>query len=433
MRHQTPDRPTSFQEKESALSSRNDVGHSITPRIAYLTTEYPKVSHTFIRREIQGLERSGYSILRASIRKAGAVADPQDKAEQEKTVYCLADSLAPVMVRAALELMRSPVSALRALRVTCSMSRRSERGLLRHLAYWLEAAWFAGLLRRHRIDHVHVHFGTNAAAVARLAHLLGGPTYSMTIHGPSEFDAPIGLSLGDKMKDAAFTVAISDFCASQLRRWAQYQEWGKIEIVHCTVGEDWLTAATPIPEHADSIVFVGRLNEQKGPLFLVDAFGLAVERGLKGSLIIVGDGELRDEVEARIDARGLRDRIYVTGWQSESEVREHLLRSRALILPSFAEGLPVVIMEALALGRPVISTYIAGIPELVRPGKCGWLVPAGNVESLCDAIMQAMEETADKLSEMGSIGRKLVEESHLTETEVRKLDALFRRTVSNRS
>lgn len=398
------------------------------PKIAYLTTQYPSVSHTFIRREIRGLEALGYTIQRLAIRKGGAAVDPEDQEEEKHTFHCLAQPKSTILLRAAKVLLSRPGKSLQALSCAVRMGLISDRGVLIHLAYLVEAAVLAGEVEKAGSTHIHVHFGTNAAAAARLMRKLGSPPYSMTIHGPDEFDAAIGMSLGDKMIDAKFTVAITDYCAAQLRRWIPYEEWHKLRIVHCTVGPVWLESATPIPDDADSFVCVGRLAPQKGQLILLEAFAKCREATGRGRLVLVGDGEMRGVIEARIQALGIAEHVTITGWQSEAEVRAHLQTARALALASFAEGLPVVIMEALALQRPVVSTTIMGIPELVIPGENGWLVPAGNVPLLADALIEMLNTPVTRLREMGAAGAERVRQEHYTETETAKLDACFRET-----
>ncbi|MGH9887667.1 MAG: glycosyltransferase family 4 protein, partial [bacterium] len=340
-------------------------------RLAYLTTAYPEVSHTFIRREIQELERRGHSLLRIAVRAgSSALVDPRDLAEKPRTVCLLERPFA--VVRATLAaLLSRPVRFARALAASRRMSRASDRGLVRHLAYLAEACLAREILTQNGVEHVHVHFGTNAAAVGRLAWILGGPAYSLTVHGPDEFDAPIGLSLGAKVADSRFTVAISDFCAAQLRRWVAPEHWRKLAVVHCTIGDEFEKPATRIPASSKSFVCVGRLSAQKGQLFLLDAFAELVRAGHDAELVLAGDGELRPEIERRIAADDLRGRVRLTGWVTAEQVRELLQQARALVLPSFAEGLPVVIMESLALARPVITTFVAAIPELVEPGRSG--------------------------------------------------------------
>jgi glycosyltransferase involved in cell wall biosynthesis len=268
---------------------------------------------------------------------------------------------------------------------------------------------------------VHAHFGTNAATVALLCNELGGPPFSFTVHGPEEFDKPEFLALREKIERAAFTVAITDFCRSQLYRWARHEDWGRIVVVHCGLDRMFLDAPhTPIPG-APRLVCVGRLCEQKGQLMLVEAAAALRRDGCTFELVLVGDGPMRGAIEAVIAREGLQDCVHITGWKSSEAVRAELLAARALVLPSFGEGLPVVIMEALALGRPVISTCIAAIPELVRDGQTGWLVPASNSRALEAAMRAALEAPVEHLERLGGNGRDLVVERHDAAREAEKL------------
>lgn len=233
--------------------------------LAYLTTEYPKTSHTFIRREILELERSGQTVMRLAIRESDSPAvDPADIAEYERTTHLLGEGWFKLLLSTAITAVSRPRAFLGAIAKTLGMARRSDRGVLRHFAYLVEASHLVRLTRRFRIRHVHVHFGTNAAAVARLARCLGGPTYSLTIHGPDEFDGPQALSLPAKFADALFIVAITDYCAAQIRRWMPYEQWQKIHIVHCTIDESFLDEAQPVDPASRTFVCVGRLTAQKG-------------------------------------------------------------------------------------------------------------------------------------------------------------------------
>ncbi|MBI2434905.1 MAG: glycosyltransferase [Candidatus Hydrogenedentes bacterium] len=395
-------------------------------RLAYLTNQYPSVSHTFIRREIRGLEARGYEVMRLAIRRGSAVVDPEDEEEARKTYHCLAEPLWKIFLLGKWMGILHPVASVKAFWVTLRMAQRSNRGYLRHIAYLFEALVLYRRLKKAGIRHVHVHFGTNAAAVARLIRVMGGPSFSMTVHGPDEFDAPVGLSLTEKILDSAFTVAISEFGASQLRRWTPHPAWPRIEVVHCTVADEFFAAGGPVAPEADTLVCVGRLSAQKGHLLLVEAFASLVGAGVPGRLVLVGDGELRELLEKYLEGAGLRNRVHITGWQTGEEVRAHLLRARALVLASFAEGLPVVIMEAMALQRPVIATRIAGIPELVRPGVDGWIVTPGNVPELAAAMREALTAPVETLHHMGAAAAARAGERHRADTEVEKLDQLFR-------
>ncbi len=418
---------------DPAVDRRRPAATPRAMRVAYLTTEYPKASHTFIRREILELERRGHSVLRLSIRDAGdAIADPIDLEERRCTLQLLNQSKLAMIAGAVRTLASRPGRAIRAARAMWRLHRPSDRGLFRHIAYLIEAAALLPIVKRERIEHLHVHFGKNAASVAMLLRELGGPAFSVMIHGPGEFDAPVGHSLGDKVAAATFVTAISDYCAAQILRWSPTDQWWKVHVVRCTVDDSFFDDGAPVDATSNTFVCVGRLTPQKGQLLLVDAVARLVEEGFDVRLVLAGDGELRSQLEQRIALHDLQQRVTITGWIDGARVRELLREARALVLPSFAEGLPVVIMEALAMQRPVISTNIAAISELVRTGETGWLIPPGNVNALVDAMRQAMCADAGLLRQMGHRGSELVRKRHRTETEVEKLEHLIAAACQSR-
>lgn len=394
--------------------------------IAYLINQYPKVSHSFIRREIAGLEAQGIPVARFSIRTcAPELVDEADREELAKTQAILGIGIRGLAVALIRTAIAKPISFFKALGLTIKIGWKSERGILRNLAYLAEACVLLGWCCQGKITHIHAHFGTNSTTVAMLCQMLGGPPYSFTVHGPEEFDKVAAIALPEKIHQAAFVVAVSFFGKSQLCRWCNYEQWAKIHVVHCGVDAAFLTQ-THIPISPEPrLVCVGRLGEQKGHLLLLEAVRQLAAEGLKFKLTLVGDGPLRADIEAKIAEFNLHDYMEITGWASNHAVREQILASRALVLPSFAEGLPVVIMEALALGRPVISTYVAGIPELVESGVCGWLVPAGSREPLTAAMRSALTSPIEKLEAMGKIGAERVASQHNAFTEAKKLATLF--------
>jgi colanic acid/amylovoran biosynthesis glycosyltransferase len=381
-------------------------------RVAYLTNQYPKVSHTFIRREIAALEAEGMEIERFSVRRTEeTLSDPADVAEAKQTHVVLdggVKRLGASLVRAAAS---HPIGFARALKKTVEMGVNSERGVVRHFAYLAEACVLRDWFERGRIEHVHVHFGTNSATVALLCKALGGPGYSMTVHGPEEFDKPDLIRLREKLESAEFVAGVSSFGKSQLMRLTT-DDWEKVHVVRCGVDAQFLeNEPTPVPS-ARRLVCVGRLSPQKGQLLLIEAAARLKKSGADFELVLVGDGELREPIERAIRENDLGKNVRITGWSSNDEVRKEIVAARALVLPSFAEGLPVVIMEALGLGRPVVSTYIAGIPELVETGKNGWLVPAGSVDALVVAMKEVLDADPAKLAELGREGQTRVRELH---------------------
>ena len=226
-------------------------------------------------------------------------------------------------------------------------------------------------------------------------------------------------------------VAISSFGRSQLFRWIDYTQWPKVHVVHCGLEESFHALAPSQPPDIARLVCVGRLCEQKGQLLLMQAMGLLKQRDIVFELVLAGDGEMRPQIESMVDALGLRDQVRITGWISSDQVRSELLAARAMVLPSFAEGLPVVIMEAMALRRPVLTTSIAGVPELVRHGESGWLFPAGSVEELADAIEACLSTPVDTLRQMGAIAYSRVLQRHSVDTEAAKLAALFQQAIGH--
>jgi glycosyltransferase involved in cell wall biosynthesis len=275
-------------------------------------------------------------------------------------------------------------------------------------------------------EHVHAHFGTNSTEVVMLANVLGGPAYSFTVHGPEEFDKPQFIHLGEKVRRAAFVAAISSYGRSQLFRWVAHAHWPRVKVVHCGLERAFHDVPAVAVPSAPRLVCVGRLCEQKGQLLLLEAARSLAAQDVEFELVLAGDGEMRAEIETLIARHGLQERVRITGWISSDQVRAEILAARALVLPSFAEGLPVVIMEAMALRRPVLTSYVAGIPELVQEGVNGWLFPAGAVDELAAALADCLAQPVEVLQRMGEAAYQRVLERHDIDTEAAKLANLFR-------
>ncbi len=395
-------------------------------RVAYFINQYPKVSHSFIRREILALERLGVIVQRIALRGLNdTLVDSDDISERANTQYVLDQGLLSVLLSVVKVFFLRPVTFFLTLKLALKMGWRADRVLPYHIIYFAEACQVFLWMKAFGAQHVHAHFGSNSAEVVMLAHALGGPSFSFTVHGPEEFDKPQTLKLAEKIQRAAFVVAISSYGRSQLYRWIDSQYWHKVKIIHCGLEQSFYAdASSDLPSKA-RIVCVGRLCEQKGQLLLLEACRNLKEKGIEFDLVLAGDGEMRPEVERMIAVYGIGDCVRITGWISSQLVREEILASRAMVLPSFAEGLPVVIMEAMALKRPVISTYVAGIPELVTDGESGWLVPAGSALELTNAMEEMLSAPYQQLIDMGEAAYHRVKQRHDINTEASKLAALF--------
>jgi glycosyltransferase involved in cell wall biosynthesis len=396
-------------------------------RLAYFVNQYPKVSHTFIRREILALEERGLPVQRYALRGWDAeLVDPDDLREVDRTRFVLRRGLfglAGPCVRLALS---SPRAAWAGVRAAVAMAWRGDRTWLHHLVSLAEGIQLADWMRADGVTHLHAHFGTNSAEVALLASAVSGVPYSFTVHGSDEWDQPRQYKLPDKVARASFAVCISQYTRAQLARWSDPEHRHRLHVVHCGLDRDFLDApAVPVPDNR-RLVCVGRLCREKAQGVLLDAVALLRQRGVDVELVLAGDGEARAKLERRIREYDLGDRVTITGWISSDEVRRLLRESRGLVLPSLMEALPVVLMEAMAMGRPVVSTYVGGIPELVRPGVDGWLVPASAVDELADAIEALMRTPVEVLDRRAEDGRQRVRARHDVHVEVAKLEILFR-------
>ena len=398
--------------------------------VAYLMNQHPSPSVSFIRREIVGLEEASAKVYRFSIRRwQGQLVDPADKFELARTEFLLDHKLRMVW-DVIVCLFTAPAKFLQAAILCCRVGWISERGILRTWMYLFEACRLKRRLQSLNIQWIHAHFGTNSTAVAMFCRVLGGPSYSFTVHGPEEFDRPELLHLKEKIAHASMVIAISKFCQSQLYRWCPWHQWDKIRIVRCGISETFAEQVIQPITALPNLVCVARLSEQKGLPILIEAAEKLVRANVPFRLELIGDGDLRAPLERLIVEKRLQEHVFLRGWQTEKQIRAAIENSRALVLPSFAEGLPVVLMEALALGRPVISTKIAGISELVVSGENGWLVDAGDSDSLVSAMRLALETDPIHLKEMGQCGAAVVFKWHLAKHESRRLGNFLLQGIS---
>lgn len=403
------------------------------PRIAYLINMYPAPSGTFIRRELLQVESRVGPVERITVRRwHSKVVDPVDVEEEGKTRVILDSGAAGLGLALLKAAAGSPGRFLKSLRLAWKLGRRgasSGQGRLKHVVYLAEACVLRDWLRQGKIDHLHTHFGTNSATVALLCRKLGGPPYSVTVHGSEEYDRPAALALDEKVRNSAFAVAVCEFGRSQLSRWVEFEHWPKVRVVHCGLDPMFLKAdPVPVPD-APKLICVGRLVEQKGLPVLIEAAARLKAEGIPFELSLVGGGELEDKIRELIARNDLGDSVRLLGWKTNAEIRDLILESRALVLSSFAECLPIVLMEAMALGRPVVATWIAGIPELVRPGENGWLVPASSVDGLTDALREVLAAPTETLEAMGRRGAARVADRHDAVAEADKLLAMIHESL----
>ncbi len=400
--------------------------------VLYLINQYPAISHTFIKREVQALERLGVRVVRVSARPGQALVDPGDIEEKEHTTYILQQPIHLFLAVVRFLLLR-PGRFASALATSFRLMRRSDRGPLAHIIYFVEACGVASLVRAASASHIHAHFGTNPAEVALLASQLSDVTYSFTVHGYDEYDKPEFVGLRHKIGGAAFVAAVSYYGRSQLYRWCDFVDRSKIKLIRCGLEKQFHSSAEDASSEAARFVCVGRLCREKGQDILVRAAAIMAAAGHKFEVVLVGDGEIRPELEDLIAVHRLSGTVRLLGWLSSAEVRREMIGARTLVVPSLAENLPVVIMEAMALRRPVVATQIAGVPELVIPRETGWLVPAGSAEELASAMTACLLTSREELLAMGRRGRDRVMALHDVDREAAALVKLFAEAVSRQT
>ncbi|WP_146588236.1 glycosyltransferase family 4 protein [Puniceibacterium confluentis] len=401
------------------------------PKIAYLTGEYPRASDTFIQREVACLRALGHEVLTCSIRRTGPehLVGPEQRSEQAGTFHVLeALKDARRALRAHGRWLRDPGRYFRALALAWRTAPRGLRGRVYQLIYFAEAGVLADELARQGIDHLHNHIAKASCTVAMLAGALSGIRYSFTIHGPDIFFEPHHWRIDEKAARASFVACISDFARAQLMCFAAPAHWDRFAVVHCAVSPARYGAGA---RDGTRLLFVGRLAGVKGVPVLLEALAGLTAACPDLRLTLIGDGPERAALEQHAQALGVAERTAFLGYRSQAEVTEALRSTDIFVLPSFAEGVPVVLMEAMAAEVTVVTTRIAGVPELVRDGESGLLVAPGDAAALRDALLRVLGD-ADLRRRMGQMGRARVATDYDSETEAAWLSELFRAAAAGR-
>jgi colanic acid/amylovoran biosynthesis glycosyltransferase len=390
-------------------------------RIAYLTGEYPRATDTFIQREVAGLRNLGVEVHTFSVRPTGAehIVGPEQQAERDRTTTLLPPQLPQLLYAHISLLLRSPRCYAQGLKLAWAGRSPGLKAFIYQLFYFIEAGTLAHALKQRQIQHLHNHLADSSCTVAMLAATLAGIRFSFTIHGPAIFFEPYRWRLDLKVRQALFVSCISYYCRSQLMLFCPSAQWSKLHITHCAVD---LQRFTPVTHQLGRkrLLYTGRLSAAKGLPILLQALGQVVQKHPEVVLTIVGDGGDRQALEALAIDLKLTTYLQFVGYQSQDAVCEYLHNSDIFVLPSFSEGLPVALMEALAAGVPVITTPIAGISELVEHGINGYLVPPGAVEPLSQRICELLENALLR-QQFGQAGRLKVAEEFNLEKEVPKL------------
>jgi colanic acid/amylovoran biosynthesis glycosyltransferase len=404
-------------------------------KIAYLCSQYPAISHTFVLREVNALRRLGADIDTFSIRRAGSdhLLARADKAAFESTYAILPPRWPRLLATHARLAIMEPAAYLSTLALALGGSAGEMRDRLWRFFYFVEACLLWAECRRRGIRHIHVHFANVAADVAMLAAHLGSAveperpwSWSFTMHGPTEFSDVSRYRLAEKLRRARFVVCISDYARSQLMALSEPAVWNRLHVVHCGVPlEQFTNSRNGDARLADpKILYLGRLVPEKGQAILLEAVSLLSERGHAVNVVLAGEGPSRPELELIAERLGIASLSSFLGAVGQEEICALYADASIFCLPSYAEGVPVVLMEAMAMELPVVSTRIAGIPELIDDGQTGLLVSPGRPDELADALQQMLDDPSLR-SQMGSRGREKVISEFSTDRLAEQLHARF--------
>lgn len=382
-------------------------------RVAYLVSRYPTVSHAFVLREVQGLRSSGLEVQPFTVVRVDRdeLVEAATRAEDERTIALRPlrpGSFAAAHARLA---FTRPGRYLAALAGALRRDPLSLRGLVWQAAYFAQAVLFVAHLRRLDIHHVHVHHANVAADVAMLACRLDRTlSWSLSLHGPTELQDVTGFRVAEKARDASWVACISDFAKAQVAALLEPEQWPKLHVVRLGVDLDTLTPPARVPRAHDApftILSVGRLAPQKGQSLLLDAVAALRGRGTDARLVLIGEGPLRGALEDQLAHLGLADHVKLLGAVGHDHIARYYAEADAFCLTSFAEGIPVVLMEAMAMELPVVAPRITGIPELVDDGRSGLLVAPGRVDLVADAL-ERIARDPELARRFGAAGRATV-------------------------
>lgn len=403
-------------------------------KLAYLISSYPAVSHTFILREIQQLRLLGFTIHTASINTPGQSSSSQTAEEQREssqTYYIKQAGPLKAFFAFFATLFNYPLALCRSIFFAFFLAGFNPKRILWHLFYIAEAVLLGRWMNQYELKHLHVHFANPAATVALLASKIFPITFSMTVHGPDEFYDVTLNNLTSKIEGALFIFCIGYYAQSQLMRLSNTSQWEKFEITPLGVDPDLFI---PKKDQKNSltceILSVGRLSASKGFFILIAAFDQLIQTGYNVRLKIVGEGPYKKFLQDEVSKRNLQPHVIFTGALNQNEVLEAAAQSDIFALASFAEGIPVALMEAMSREIPCVATYVNGIPELISSGIDGLLVYPSDVKGMAQALADLIKNPQLR-QRLGEAGRKNILEKYNLKMNVRKLSDIFRKRLKS--
>lgn len=424
----SPDRRASEAPKATASGQLS----SAQPSLAYLVSTYPTLSMTFVLREVLALRALGLRIETASINPPDRAEDRMTEAEamEARRTYCIKRHGLQGATAAKIQTVATNFPGyLRGAALAFRLSGFDLGRLYLNLMYFIEALMVGQWMRRRHLRHLHVHLASQAASVGLFVRHVFGFGYSLTVHGPDEFYAAQDHSLTEKIAAADFICCISSFARSQMMLHSPYRHWHKFVVAPLGIDPEIFAPRPrqdtrgPAPDPIE-ILCVGRLTPAKGQHLLIDAVDALSRLGRSVRLRLVGGGPDEATLREQAAQSAFAERIVFEGPINQDRIRDYYAAADIFCLPSFAEGVPVVLMEAMAMEIPCVSTQIAGIPELIRDGVDGLLVAPADLDGLVAALARLMDD-AELRERVGKSGRKRVLERYDLRRNVEMLGAIF--------
>ncbi len=399
------------------------------PKLAYLISLYPAISHTFILREILGLKKMGFEIAVASINsldKAHTNLTKDELSEHQNTFYIKKQGFLGALKALATTLFTHPIGLFKGLWTSIKLGGLHPKNFLYSFAYFIEALILGNWISSKQISHLHVHFINPATTVGLIASKTFPITYSFTSHGPDEFYDIKGQSILEKILAAKFVVSISYYNQSQLMRVAPHTEWDKFNVIRLGIDPTiFAPTSKNKPNELFEILCVGRLAPTKGQLLLVDAVNTLIQEGLPLRLLLIGNGP-----DWNILKQKENKNILLEGSVNQDKIQNFYNQADLFVLPSFAEGVPIVLMEAMAKEIPCISTYVNGIPELIENKLNGILIAPSSIEELVNAIRESYSNQALR-NQIAKGGREKILLKYDLNNNLKKLADLFERELQD--
>ena len=359
---------------------------------------------------------------------------PVEAVEAEQTYYVKSGGLAAVAFQVLVIALSHPDAAFRGLFAALRLSEWNLKSHAFAMFYLAEALLVGRWMRKRSLSHLHVHLGGPVATVGLLTALAWKIPWSLTLHGPDEFFDQEAFYLRRKIESASFVICISDFCHSQVLCIAPGLDESRLEVVR--LGVDCFALRSrelDLPDATNQqsplrIACTGRLVAAKGHRILLEALALLSAEGVRYSCVLIGDGPERNSLEALCTQLRLDESVRFLGAMAHLPTLSEVSRAEVFVLASFAEGLPVALMEAMAMGVPCVSTTIAAIPELIKDNENGLLVPPANPEALFRAL-QLVANDAVLRRQLGEKARATVEAQYNLEKNLDSLALIWKRRL----